>query len=201
MRAERGILANRRILSDVLTCRIDDELELRLLNTRDAPALFALVEANRSYLRQWLPWLDSNRVEQDTLGFITWARRQFADTKDVVAGMWYRGALVGVVGLHGINAANSSASIGYWIAQNWQGRGIVTRSTRAIVDYGFRELQLNRIEIRCAAGNARSCAVPVRLGFTREGTLREAERLYDRFEASVVFGVLRAEWLGRCKST
>jgi ribosomal-protein-serine acetyltransferase len=183
----------------MFTCRIDDELELRPLDTRDAPALFALVDANRAYLREWLPWLDSNREEQDTRRFITWSRRQLGDNKDVIAGMWYRGALVGVVSLDGISSANSSASIGYWIAEKCQGRGIVTRATRAMLDYAFRELQLNRIEIRCAPGNARSQAVPLRLGFTREGTLRETERLYNRFEDSVVFGVLRTEWLGRGK--
>ena len=185
----------------MFTYKVDDEVELRLLNTCHAPTLFALVDANRSYLREWLPWLDSNREEQDSVRFIAWSRHQFAENKDIVAGIWYRGTLVGLVGLHGMTAASHSASIGYWLARDFEGRGIVTRATRAVLDYAFQELQLNRVEIRCAPGNVKSHGVPLRLGFTREGTLRRAERLYDRYEDSIVFATLRTEWPARASGT
>ena len=63
-----------------------------------------------------------------------------------------------------------------------------------MVDYAFGELGLNRVQIRCARDNARSCAIPRRLGFTEEGALRQAEWLIDHFEDQVVYGILAEEW-------
>ncbi|NTV03369.1 GNAT family N-acetyltransferase [bacterium] len=181
----------------MIVCRIDDELELQLLDPHHAPALFALTEANRAHLRAWLPWLDTNREQPDTERFIEWSQRQFVAGKDVIAGIWHRGVLVGVAGLHDISAANRTASIGYWLAESCQGRGITTRATGALLDHAFCALGLHRVEIRCAPGNARSRAVPGRLGFTHEGTLREAEALYGRHEDLLVFGILDWEWKAR----
>ncbi len=70
----------------------------------------------------------------------------------------------------------------------------MTRACRALVDYAFAKLQLNRVEIRCATGNLRSQAIPERLGFTREGTLREGEWLYDHFVDLIVYSMLAREW-------
>ncbi len=70
----------------------------------------------------------------------------------------------------------------------------MTRACRALVGHAFTELNLNRVEIRCASDNARSCAIPERLSFRREGLLREAEWLYDRFVDHVVYGLIRSEW-------
>jgi ribosomal-protein-serine acetyltransferase len=160
-----------------------------------------VIDVNRPYLRQWLPWLDSTRTEVDTPRFIASSRRQFAEDKEIVAGICYHGMLVGVIGLHGIAPPADVPFIGYWVGQNSQGKGIVTRAVRAMLTHAFGQLQLHRVEIRCAAGNARSQAIPLRLGFTREGTLRQAERLYDRYEDSIVFSMRRGEWLAGPRDT
>jgi ribosomal-protein-serine acetyltransferase len=179
----------------MFTFRIDDELELRPLDFRHASTLFEVIEANRSYLRKWLPWLDENREEQDIRQFIAWTRRRFAENKDLVAGIWHHGVLVGVVSLHQIKSPGGSAFMGYWISEESQGQGLVTRAARALLDHAFRDLELHRVEIRCAPANTASHGIPSRLGFRKEGTLKEAERLYDRYEDSVVYGMLRADWL------
>lgn len=174
---------------------VDDEIELKLLELQDAESLFKRIDENREYLRKWLPWLDSNREENDTKQFIEWSRKQFVDGTDIVAAIWYQQSIVGTVGLHGIVSPGGSASIGYWISEEFQGRLIVTRAVRALIDHAFGVLELHRIEIRCAPENTRSHGIPNTLGFTREGILREAERLYDRYVDSVVYGILRNEWM------
>lgn len=176
---------------------VDDEIELKLLELQDAESLFKRIDENREYLRKWLPWLDSNREENDTKQFIEWSRKQFVDGTDIVAAIWYQQSIVGTVGLHGIVSPGGSASIGYWISEEFQGRLIVTRAVRALIDHAFGVLKLHRIEIRCAPGNTQSHGIPLRLGFARERTLREAERLYDRYVDSVVYGILRNEWMER----
>jgi ribosomal-protein-serine acetyltransferase len=63
-----------------------------------------------------------------------------------------------------------------------------------LVDYAFNELGLNRLEIRCATENTKSRAIPQRLGFKQEGTIRQAEWLYDHYVDLVVYGILASEW-------
>jgi ribosomal-protein-serine acetyltransferase len=172
------------------------EVELDLLDEPHAGELFALVDGNRAYLRQWLPWLDQNTEVGHTRAFIQAARKQHADGNGFTCGIRWRGQLVGVVGLHAIDWANRKTSVGYWVAEAHQGKGIVTRACAALLPHLFDDLFLNRVEIGCAPGNAKSAAVPERLGFVREGLLRQRERLYDRFVDQVVYGLLASEWRG-----
>lgn len=176
-----------------LKIKIDDDLELRLLEEPHAEELFALTDQNRAYLRKWLPWLDDNRSLSDTKEFIKNAIKQFANNNGFQAGIWFQGKLVGVIGYHEIDWANRRTSIGYWLGEFFQGGGLVTKACRALVDYAFNELKLNRVEILCAVDNKRSRAIPERLGFKEEGILRQFEWLYDHFVDHVVYGMVRSE--------
>jgi ribosomal-protein-serine acetyltransferase len=181
--------------------RVDDEIELRLLDESHAESLFALVDRHREYLRRWLPWLDSNMCVEDTMHFILSDRANYESGRCFNTGIWYRGLLVGVIGFHPIDWINRSAMIGYWIARDHQGKGIMTRACAALTTYAFTELRLHRVDIRCATGNTRSCAIPLRLGFTHEGILREAEWLYDHFVDLNVYSMLDREWNNRKRSS
>lgn len=174
-----------------------DELLVELLDEAHAEELFAVVDENRSYLRQWLPWLDRNTEVEHTRAFIVATRKQHEERNGFTCGLWLRGRLVGVIGLHGIDWANRKTSIGYWVAQAHQGQGLVTRGCRALLAYLFGELGLNRVEIGCAPGNTKSAAIPERLGFVREGLLRQPEWLYDHYVDHVVYGLLASEWRQR----
>jgi ribosomal-protein-serine acetyltransferase len=178
----------------MFSLRIDDELELRLLEERHAKVMFAVIDENRAYLREWLPWLDDARSADDTKNFIKGAIEQRARNNGFAAGIWYCGQPVGAIGYHGVDWLNRGTSIGYWLGAAYQGRGLMTKACRTIVEYAFAELGLNRIEIRCAPENKKSCAIPERLGFTREGTSRQAEWLYDHFVDLVVYSMLAHEW-------
>ncbi len=173
---------------------VDDEVELRLLTEAHARSLFALTDRNREYLRRWLPWVDGTRSVRDTTKFIRGAREQLRRNDGFQVGVWYRGELAGVAGYHYWSWTGRKTEIGYWLAAPLQGKGIVTRACRALVDYAFRTLGLNRVEIRIAAGNARSRAIAERLGFVREGILREAEYSSDGPEDQVVYGLLHDDW-------
>lgn len=174
--------------------RLDEHLLLRSLSSADSEPLFTLVDSCRAYLREWLPWVDETISPSDTLAFIDHGRERHERGEGFEAGIFVDEAIVGVIGVHRINRANRSTSIGYWLGEGFRGRGIMTRSCRAVVDSLFRQLKLHRIEIHCAVGNAKSRAIPERLGFTIEGTRREAERLYDRYVDLVVYAMLTHEW-------
>ena len=101
--------------------------------------------------------------------------------------------VVVVVGYHGVSWANRSTSIGYWLAEDQQGRGTMTAAVRTLVDHALSIWRLNRVEIRAAVENRRSRATPERLGFHQEGTLRQAERVGDRYLDCVVYSMLATE--------
>lgn len=170
------------------------ELQLRDLSESHAPKLFELLEANRASLREWLPWLDGQQSVQDSIQFIRMARIQSDRQESLSVGIWHRGELCGVMGFHRFDWANKATMVGYWLASGFRGKGIMTEACRAFVDYGFNKLHLHRIEIRCAPGNLKSRAIPERLGFTKEATLRESEWLYDHYVDLIVYSMLAPDW-------
>lgn len=183
--------------TETLNCCITERLRLRPLKLSDTQALFTLTEANRTYLRHWLPWLDNNQQAEDTRQFIRMSFEKARSRNEFVSAICYEQTIVGTVGLHNISWSNRSGGIGYWLAESHQGKGIMTRACRSIMDYGFTTLNLNRIDICCAAKNNRSEAVAKRLGLTYEGLLRETEWLYDHFVDHKVYSMLREEWQAR----
>lgn len=173
---------------------IDSDLRLRLLEPRDADVVFRLLDSSRAYLREWLPFLDATRSSADTRAFIESGLQRYAAQNGAEIGLWYRGELAGVLGLHFIDWANRSTSLGYWLGEPYQGKGIMTRSCKAVIDILFHEYGLNRVEIRAATGNHKSRAVAERLGFQYEGCKRQAEWLYDHYVDHAVYSLLAQEW-------
>ncbi|MDI6878718.1 MAG: GNAT family protein [Desulfitobacteriaceae bacterium] len=174
---------------------VDDKMKLKLLDIAHADQLYELTDSCRLYLKQWLPWVDGTKSVEDTKSFIEITKKQFSASNGFQAGIWYKGSIAGVIGFHGMNWANKSTSIGYWLGEKYQGNGLMTKATKAFVNYAIGELKLNRVEIRCADKNFRSQAIPERLGFIKEGKIRDAEWLYDHFVDHVVYGILAREWI------
>jgi ribosomal-protein-serine acetyltransferase len=173
---------------------IRDGFELRLLEERHAPVVFAAVERERQHLREWLPWVDATRTEDDTLSFIRAVLEQFSTNHGFAAGIWSGDVLAGIVGMHRIDWMNRRVELGYWLAREFEGRGIMTDACRAVTTHCVEELELHRVEIRCAAGNTKSAAIPKRLGFQLEATLREAHFVNGSFHDLLVFAMLSRNW-------
>ncbi|MEM7009812.1 MAG: GNAT family protein [Thermodesulfobacteriota bacterium] len=175
--------------------RVDDTSELELLNQDHAEELFDLIEQNRAFLKEWLPWLDNNRYFQNTIDFIRIAQMQYENNETAQFTLTYKGSIAGVIGFHRIDWQNRATCIGYWIGEQFQGKGLVTRACSKVLDYSFGRMGLNRIEIRCATENKRSRAIPQRLGFREEGLIRDAEWLYDHYVDHIVYGMLEPDWV------
>jgi ribosomal-protein-serine acetyltransferase len=174
--------------------RLRPDLDLRLLEERHAATVFALVDRDREYLREWLPWVDSTLRQEDSLSFIRASLEQFASNSGFAAGVWWNEQFVGVVGTHKIDWLNRKVELGYWLGKSFQGQGIMTDASRAAVTHLLVEMDLNRVTIQCATGNAKSCAIPRRLGFSLEGTLRDGQLLNGRYEDLLMFAMLRRDW-------
>ncbi|MFG6113748.1 GNAT family N-acetyltransferase [Halobacillus sp. MO56] len=178
----------------MFTFKIDEEISLKLPEVSDAERVFELTDRSRHYLREWLPWVDGTKKVADTKSFIQLTRRGYIDNKSMTTFIMYKGEIVGTAGFNEIDWTNKIAYIGYWLGEEYQGNGIMTRVAKALTDYAFKELGMNRVDIKAAAGNKKSRAVPERLGYVEEGRIRQAEWLYDHYVDHVVYGMLAEEW-------
>lgn len=167
---------------------------LRHVEEGDADGIWQVVDANRDHLGEWLPWVPLSSPET-IRDFIGRARMQAAADDGFQAVILDpSGAVAGFIGFHSVDWNNRATSLGYWLAEGQQGRGTMTQAVRALTALAFEEWGLNRVEIRVAPANARSGAIPKRLGFVKEGVLRQAERHGDEFKDSAVYSMLADEW-------
>lgn len=173
---------------------INDDLKLILLQEHHATALFAAVDRNRDHLGAWLPWVAGTKTATDTLDFIKGRKKDFVEKGEFACAIVKNGDIAGVIGLHDLNRHKRNVVIGYWLAENYTGQGIMTKAVSRILDYIFNDLALNHAAIHVDVENGKSSAIPRRFGFIHEGTLRDANRIGDRFQNMDVFGIRAEEW-------
>ena len=178
----------------MLSHKIEENLELRLVSERYAEDVLSIVKENFEHIHEWMPWATKDYSINSAKDFIKMNRQRYADNEITDFFIFEDKKLVGVIGFNSPDFANKSIEIGYWLGKKSTGKGIITKCCQALIDYVFNELQLNRIVIRCATGNKKSQAVPERLGFTKEGTARQAELLHDSFVDLIVYSILKEEW-------
>ena len=180
--------------TDTFSLPVRDGITLRFIRPGEAEALFKLVDENRAYLREWLDWVDAQTGPEVSRENIQKRILNAQNDKALDLGIYLDGKLVGSMGFNGIHRKPRRAEIGYWLAEDCAGKGIMTDCVRALVSYGFKELKLHRIEIHCSTNNAKSGAIPERLGFKLDGIFRDGSFLYNHFENSRVFSCLEDEW-------
>lgn len=174
---------------------IDEDLELQLPQDRHAEEAFQVVQANYEHLHEWMPWCNEELTLESVKDFFGQALSSFAENGSQIAmSIVFKKRIVGGAGFHEINRIDKCAEIGYWLAKEFTGKGIMTRCARTLVDYGIDELGLNRIVIKCVPENVKSRSIPERLGFVEEGIERDGGWLHTRFVDHVVYSMLARDW-------
>jgi ribosomal-protein-alanine N-acetyltransferase len=168
-------------------------LRLRPFTEADAGALYAL-HSDAHVLRYWdsPPWTDPGRA-----ALFLAKCRQLAEEGSGVRLALDRGSgspFLGWCGLTGWNPAFRSASLGYCLAEDAWGRGYATEAAGALLRWAYQTLDLNRVQAEADTRNAASARVLEKLGFVREGTLREDCIVNGDVSDSWVYGLLRREW-------
>jgi ribosomal-protein-serine acetyltransferase len=169
-------------------------ITLEFIAEHHAEPAFELIDNNRAYLKTWLTWVDFIKSADNFRNFIKGAKQRMADKQEVSYMILHEGKVAGRVGIYYLDHQNKIGSIGYWLGEEFQGNGLVTKSCKEVIKHGFSDLDLNRIEIKCATGNLKSQAIPERLGFTKEGILRQAELVNGQFHDLNLYSLLKEEW-------
>jgi RimJ/RimL family protein N-acetyltransferase len=171
-------------------------LLVRCYNPADAPLLAEAVTANLEHLRPWMPWVyaEPEPIEEKVRRLKRF-RGNFDLGENYVYGIFNpeNTWLLGGTGLHP-RIGERQLEIGYWIDKDFINQGLVAESTAALIRVAFELMHVHRIEIHCDPANVASAAIPRKLGFMHEGTLRAKTPFLERWSDSMVWGLLESEY-------
>jgi RimJ/RimL family protein N-acetyltransferase len=178
----------------MFTVPLDDHARLRPLEPWQAPEFLEHIDRARPLVDPWIPWASLTT----DLASARSTLQRYADLSSSdsgrIYGIWLDGVLVGGVMFTRFDASSGVCEIGCWLEEAGQGRGLVTRACRALIDWAFTERGMSRVEWWVAAGNTRSIASARRLGMTRDGVLRQRYPHRGVRHDSEVWSVLAQEW-------
>lgn len=174
---------------------VDDQLSLSILSLSDAREIFKLVDENRIYLRKTLPWLDEVNSLDEQISYISHCISDYELYKGIMYSVSSDGDIIGTIGLNLIDYENRSCGVGYWVSEEFAGKGIATRCCSRLIDHCFNDLNLHRFVLEAAIENIASCRVAEKLGLRLEGVIKDREWLYDRFLDANLYAVTKPEWV------
>ena len=171
-------------------------LVIRCYAPDDAQMLADSITESVEHLKPWMPWAHAEpepfeAKEERVRRF----RGMFDLQQDYIYGIFNKDEtrLLGGTGLH-TRLGPEQLEIGYWIHKDFANQGFVTESTAALVKVAFEIVRVHRVEIHCDPRNFASAAVPRKLGFTHEGTLRSKIRFLDHWIDSMIWGLVEEEY-------
>ncbi|MBY8980440.1 MAG: GNAT family N-acetyltransferase [Candidatus Lokiarchaeota archaeon] len=174
-----------------------ERLVIRCYNPKDALYLQKAIQENVEHLRPWMPWVKSEpedlKVKIERLRVF---RADFDLSKNFVYGVFdpHETELVGGTGLHP-RVGSNAFEIGYWIHVNHINKGYATEISAALTKVAFEIEHVNRVEIHCDPNNIKSAAIPRKLGYVYEATLRNrCENIEGELIDSMIWSISREEY-------
>jgi RimJ/RimL family protein N-acetyltransferase len=173
-----------------------DRLVVRCYQPTDVQLLAESVAESVDHLKPWMPWAHSEpELFEAKVDRVKRFRGEFDLGENFVYGIFNleEDRLLGGTGFH-TRIGDEQLEIGYWIHKDFINQGLVTESTAALVKVAYEVIHIHRLEIHCDPRNLASAAIPRKLGFTYEGTLRAKTRFLDQWSDSMVWGLLEGEY-------
>ncbi|OEE16136.1 ribosomal-protein-L7/L12-serine acetyltransferase [Vibrio cyclitrophicus ZF205] len=172
---------------------IDNELSIALVEENFASHYAEISQSQNEYLSQWLAWPPHCKTAQDFRIFIQRSLHDYAEGKSMTCAIIYKGNVVGNCSFNTIYHSTKKVTVGYWLSETKQGKGIVTRVVQKLIEIAFEELDMEKIEISAATENMSSRKVCERLQFTLEGIITRNENLNGRIIDHAIYGLHRSK--------
>ena len=173
---------------------INSQIYLKPLSLDMSNDVCKFIIENYDHLAPWFEWLGPNYTEKETIDFITRSMEQDQIISGFNLAIIVDDKYAGTVGNHGISPMHNSTSLGYYLGKEYEGKGIMLNSVRAVIQYLYDELKIERLEIRCNVDNKKSRSVPERLGFQLEGNFRNAERVKGKYRDWAIYGMISDDY-------
>lgn len=168
-----------------------DGVQLRWLTGKDLPVLAAIFSDPQVVRYMATEPLNTQVAAEQYLlsiheGFLSGELYQWGIEKS--------GAIVGTCTLAGIDRHNRHGDIGFALGRSHWGRGLIMKALPAVIEFAFGRLKLHRIGADADPRNAASIRVLEKLGFRREGLLRECYFHMGEIQSALLFGLLQRDW-------
>ena len=157
--------------------KINKQISLFQIQLSDAPEIFNTIDTQRDYLGKWLPFVANTKEQKNTEAFIKSVIDTPAEIREFVFVIRYQNDFAGIIGFRDTDRLNWKTEIGYWLSEDFQGKGIIINSVKEMIRFAFNELKMSRLQVRCAVSNEKSKKIPRKLGFKFEGIERAGELL------------------------
>jgi ribosomal-protein-serine acetyltransferase len=172
-----------------------ERLVIEPFDTGSAARFYQAVQESRQTLLPWLPWVPYN---EDLAGCRRYAQACVHDWEQGTALRFTlrrrdRAELIGVISLESITRLHRGCDLGYWLHQEWTGKGLMLEALQTMIPYAFDTLGFHRIRAAAATDNLRSRRVIENLGFENEGVAREAERVQGRWVTHSLYALLATD--------
>ena len=176
---------------------IDRNVHLELTHPLHAEDAFRLTEKNRELFKEWLLWVDGVQSVEDTKVFINKTLERYGKQNYINCMIFYKNTLVGNVDLtlkkgYGIK----KGELGYWLGAEFHGKGIMQKATAKMLEVGFNHYNLDKIMLKCAVKNKRSCNVAKKLGMSHEGRQRDEIVVNGVVMDIDIYAILKHEYVG-----
>ena len=177
---------------------VGESIVLRPLTEEDFGSLYNVIDRNREFLSEHLPWpSECNSSEDVALRIDSWDM-QAQMGNGACWGIFEKVGeslhVAGCIVVGWVQWANRSASVSYWIGKEFTGRGLATEALRLVSEKMFL-IGINRLELSVSVTNPKSAAVARRAGYAEEGKCREFERINGKFVDHVRFSRLSRDSL------
>jgi ribosomal-protein-serine acetyltransferase len=143
---------------------VDSSIIMRPRDLSNEAAVYELIDKNRAYLSQWVPWAKDythEKLHQDILD----TYQETADGTLYIFDVFYNGEFAGAVDAHDV-VAGKSAELGYYIGENFANKGLATNCTQALINFLVEHIHISYAYMDIMKGNAASIRVATKLGFT-----------------------------------
>jgi len=170
-----------------------ERLILRTLRESDAADVFAY--ASHPEVSRYVTW-ESHQTLEDSVAFIDWTAKRLAEDE---AGDWgledkKTGKIIGSIGFAHLDEANCRGEIGYALALDKRGQGLVPEALRRLIAFAFTEMKLNRLEAVHFVENEASGRVMQKAGMRYEGLLRQRMLVKGVYRDVRQYAILRGDW-------
>ncbi len=155
--------------------RITPSYVLRELQLDDAPAIFRALDSQREHFGRWLPFVAKTRTVEDSRAFV----QEAVEGPELIFSLRVDDVFIGIAGFKETALDDSRTEIGYWMREDYQGRGLMTAAVGELVRFAIEEQGIGEVIIKCAVGNEKSRNIPLRLGFTFREILPQDEYVAD----------------------
>jgi ribosomal-protein-serine acetyltransferase len=177
----------------MLKLDIADGIELKALEKRHLNAFFAFVEKGRAHFENWIPFVSSTTSIEIAEKKIDTYLELVKNGEAYFWCIWEKTSIIGLVLIKDIDNKAKTAEVGYMIDEEYEGKGIVKKACKLMIDFLFIELQINKIVLSCDEENEKSVGIAKRFGFELEGILKQNIMINGKIRNTMCWALFNAK--------